>query len=127
MTTPVVYDAGALIAAERGSRAMWAFHRRLLERDVQPAVPAVALAQAWRGPRQVQLARLLRSCALIPFTERDARIAGVALARSGTDDVVDAGVVVAAGRNGAILTSDPGDLRTIADAMGSQAKLRLVS
>lgn len=126
MTTPVVYDAGALIAAERGSRAMWALHRRLLERDVQPAVPAVALAQAWRGPRKVQLARLLRSCVVMPFTERDARIAGVALARSETNDVVDAGVALAAGLLGTIVTSDPGDLNAVARATGSRAKIHVV-
>jgi hypothetical protein len=126
MTTPVVYDAGALIAAERGSRSMWALHRRLLERGVQPSVPAVALAQAWRGARQHQLARLLRSCVVEPFAEREARIAGAALASSGTSDVVDAGVVVAAGRRGTIVTSDPADLRAVADALGAHLQLHAI-
>jgi hypothetical protein len=38
----VTYDAGALIAAERGSISMWLLHRRLLEREVRPTLSTTA-------------------------------------------------------------------------------------
>ena len=61
--TGVTYDSGALIAAERSERRMWARHRALLLRRVVPTVPAPVIAQCWRGtPRQAQLARLLTGC-----------------------------------------------------------------
>jgi hypothetical protein len=123
----VTYDTGALIAAERGSRELWALHRRALERGILPTVPAVALAQAWRGGRQAQLGRLLRGCRIAAFGDRDARAAGAALAKSGTQDVVDAGVVVGAGvRGDAIVTSDPHDLAVVAAAIGIAPPLHVI-
>jgi hypothetical protein len=32
----ITYDAGALVAAERNRRSVWALHRRALERGIQP-------------------------------------------------------------------------------------------
>ena len=55
--TNLVYDTGALIAAERGERRMWALHAEALHRGVLPSVPAGVLAQAWRGGPQPQLSR----------------------------------------------------------------------
>jgi hypothetical protein len=45
----VTYDAGALVAADRGERRQWARHRALLARRDVPVVPAPVLAQCWRG------------------------------------------------------------------------------
>lgn len=45
----VTYDTGALLAAERNDRRMWALHAAFLTADVSPTVPAPVLAQAWRG------------------------------------------------------------------------------
>ncbi|MGI9016110.1 MAG: hypothetical protein ACR2HR_03230, partial [Euzebya sp.] len=42
----IVYDTGALIAAERGDRTMWALHDGVLRRHLSPLVPAGVLAQA---------------------------------------------------------------------------------
>jgi hypothetical protein len=127
MSGGVTYDAGALIAAERGARELWALHRRLLERGIRPTVPTVALAQTWRGGPQRHLARLLRGCRVASFAERDARAAGEALGRSRTSDVVDAGVVIAAVvREDAIVTSDPRDLKVVADAIGARPRLHVV-
>ena len=50
----VTYDSGALIAADRGERRMWARHRALLLRGMVPTVPAPVLAQSWRGPDEVE-------------------------------------------------------------------------
>jgi predicted nucleic acid-binding protein len=123
----VTYDSGALIAAERGSREMWALHRRLLERRLLPTVSTVVLGQAWRGSRQVQLSRLLRGCRVEPFSEPQARSAGEALAASNGSDLVDAAVAVTALACGdLVVTSDPDDLSHIASALGRRLELRVV-
>jgi hypothetical protein len=123
----ITYDAGALIAAERGSRAMWMLHREMLARGVYPTLPTVVLGQAWRGGPQVRLSRLVRGCRVEPFAESQARSAGTALAASGATDLVDAAVVVTAlARGDAIVTSDPDDLRRIASALGRTVALHVV-
>jgi len=58
--TAVVYDTGALLAAERRDFRLWALHDEALKRDVVPIVPVVVLAQAWRGGPRASLSRLLR-------------------------------------------------------------------
>lgn len=114
----VVYDAGALLAAERGDERMRALHRRFLLHGSSPCVPAPVLSQAWRGGhRQVGLARVLKGCAVLPTDEGTARRAGELLGQSGTSDAVDAIVVVTALHLGAaVVTSDPKDLQQLGDA-----------
>lgn len=122
--TSVVYDAGALVAADRNDRALWAQHRVLLERGALPVVPAPVLAQVSRTSRQVQLRRLLRGCEVAPLDERDAHATGMLLAVSATSDVVDAFVVIAAlARGAAIVTSDRKDLGRLLDAAGADLDL----
>ena len=114
----VTYDAGALLAAERGSRQMLAQHRRALESGVVPVVPATALAQAWRGGPQPRLSRLLAGCQVEELNEQRARSAGAALALAKTSDVVDASVAVgAAARGDVVITSDAADIQHIASAI----------
>lgn len=114
-----LYDTGALIAAERGERAVWALHRRILEQGLRPTVPVTVLAQAWRGGPQAQLSRLLAGCAVHEFTQEHARLVGKVLRDTSTTDIVDASVVVIArSRAEEVITSDPNDLDPIADALG---------
>ena len=81
----VTYDSGALIAAERGERRMWARHRALLLRRVVPVVPAPVVAQSWRGaPRQAQLARLLAGCEVESLDDARARATGILSVPPGT-------------------------------------------
>ncbi|HEX6424644.1 MAG TPA: hypothetical protein VFZ79_14275 [Acidimicrobiales bacterium] len=115
----MTYDAGALVAAERNDRIIWALHRRSLDRGLRPTVPAGALGQGWRGGPQAQLARLLKGCRVEVLDEARSRAAGAACARSGTRDVIDASVVVgAAARGDLVATSDRADLEQIATALG---------
>lgn len=115
----LVYDTGALLAAERHDPRTWERHAASLGRGVPPVVPVVVLAQAWRGGPQPNLSRLLRGCDVLPDTEQLGRAAGVACARAGTGDVVDALVVtVALGLDAPVVTSDPDDLRRLAAALG---------
>lgn len=114
-----LYDTGALIAAERGDRLLWAAHRRILERGIRPTVPSTVLAQAWRGGPQAQLSRLLAGCDVRQFTEDHARTVGRVLSDTGSSDIVDGSVVVMAQRRAEeVLTSDLDDLGPIATALG---------
>jgi predicted nucleic acid-binding protein len=115
----VVYDTGALVAAERRDPDFLALHDELTAARIRPVVPVVVLAQAWRGGPQHQISRVLKGCDIVPDDERTGRAAGVACAASGTTDVVDAIVVTTAVRYQApVVTSDSGDITRIADALG---------
>ena len=111
-------DAGALIALERGDRAMALLVKRAREAKATLALPAGALGQAWRdGSRQVVLARLVSSSdavELVPLDARTARAAGQLCGVTRTSDVIDASVVLCARARGhAIATSDADDLRRL--------------
>jgi predicted nucleic acid-binding protein len=117
----IVYDTGALLAAERGNPDFLALHDEVTRARIRPVVPVVVLAQAWRGGPQHQISRVLKGCDVLPDDQRAGRAAGVACAASGTADVVDAIVIVTAVQNQApVVTSDSGDLARIADAIGVQ-------
>ncbi len=124
----VTYDTGALVAAERDDRRMWALHAGYLAEEVIPTVPAPVLAQAWRGgPRQASLSRLLRMCDTEPMSEELARNAGALAGRSDHDDIVDVSVVEGAARRGdAVVTSDVTHIRKIAEAAGTRLRIEPV-
>jgi len=48
----ITYDAGALIAADRAERRIWARHRALLALREVPTVPAPVVAQSWTDFRR---------------------------------------------------------------------------
>ena len=123
----VTYDTGALVAAERNNRQMWALHAGYLAEEVIPTVPAPVLAEAWRGgSRQASLSRLLRMCHTEPMSEELASHVGVLAGKSGHDDIVDVSVVEGAVRRGdAVVTSNMTHIRMVADATG--ARLRIES
>jgi predicted nucleic acid-binding protein len=123
----VVYDTGALVAAERRDPDFLALHDELTSARIRPVVPVVVLAQAWRGGPQHQISRVLRGCDIVPGDERTGRAAGVACGASGTADVVDAIVVTTAVRYQApVVTSDSGDIARIADALGLKIRLYVI-
>ena len=120
----IVYGTGALLAAERRNPDFLALHDELTATRIRPIVPVVVLAQAWRGGPQHQISRVLKACDIVPDDERIGRAAGMACAACGTADVVDAIVVATAVRYQApVVTSDPGDLTHIADAIGVKIRL----
>jgi predicted nucleic acid-binding protein len=120
------YDTGALLAAERNDRRMWAIHAELLAEEVIPVIPAPVLAEAWRGgSRQASLSRLLALCEVEPMTEEQARHIGVLVGRAGQGDVIDVTVVEGAARRGdVVVTSDVNHIQKIAEA--ARARLRIV-
>ncbi len=123
----VTYDTGALVAAERNNRQMWALHAGYLAEEVIPTVPTPVLAEAWRGgTRQASLSRLLRMCDTEPMSEDLAKNVGVLAGKSGHDDIVDVFVVEGAVRRGdAVVTSNVTHIRMVANAAG--ARLRIES
>ena len=121
VTSAITFDAGALIAIERRSRRMQALLEEIDRRDWQVAVPAGAVAQAWRGgPRQARIAALLSDerTQVVALDDPFARAVGLLCGRSGHADVVDVSVALCARqRNLHVVTSDPEDLRAIDDAL----------
>jgi hypothetical protein len=121
----VTYDTGALIAADRGERRMWARHRALLVRREVPVVPAPVVAQSWRGTsRQALLARMLTGCDIEALDDRQARSVGTLAAQAVTTDIVDACVVEGALRRGdLVISTDEGDLQSIAAATSHRLEI----
>ncbi|GAA2642486.1 PIN domain-containing protein [Nonomuraea recticatena] len=126
---PIVYDAGALIAAEANDSEMWDLHRQALKEGRDLILPVPVLAQVWRGSaRQASLARLLFGCDIVDMTEAMGREAGKLCGKAGSSDVVDATVVMTAIRwNAAIVTSDPGDLHALLDAAKPAVRPSLIA
>jgi hypothetical protein len=123
----VTYDTGALIAAERNDRRMWALHAAFLAAEVSPTVPAPVLAEGWRGSsRQANMARLLAMCDVEHMTEDQAKTVGVLAGRAAHDDVVDVTVVEGAvRRHDGVVTSNREHIERVAQA--ARVKLRIES
>jgi hypothetical protein len=120
----IVYDAGALLAAELRNPDFLALHDEVTAARIRPIVPVVVLAQAWRGGPQHQMSRVLKACDILPDDAATGRAAGVACAASGTADVVNAIVIATAVRHqAAVVTSDPGDLTRLANSIGVKIRL----
>src|SRR5205823_592012 len=113
----MTFDAGGLIALDKGDRQILALLARAAERGLRVTIPATALAQAMRSPvRQVRLARLIRQAStdLAVLDGLDATATGLLLASSHTNDIVDAHVVICAKRaSQVVVTSDSEDIRRL--------------
>ena len=121
----ITYDTGALIAADRAERRIWARHRALLVLREVPTVPAPVLAQSWRGgSRQALLAGLLAGCDVEALDDSQARSVGSLAARAATTDIVDVCVVEGAiRRHDLVVSSDPDDLQAIAAAVNRRLEI----
>ncbi|HEY2630925.1 MAG TPA: hypothetical protein VGI26_00935 [Solirubrobacteraceae bacterium] len=123
----LVFDSGALIALERGDRAVAVLLATAVQNGAEAVTSTACVAQVWRNPaRQTRLAR-----ALAGFVEHDldrarARECGVLLARGETSDVVDASVSLLANDGDTVLTSDPKDIRRLLDMTGTRARVHTV-
>lgn len=123
----IVYDTGALLAAERRNPDFLALHDELTAAHIRPIVPVVVLAQAWRGGPQHPISRVLKGCDILADDQRTGRAAGIACGASGTADVVDAIVVATAVQHqAAVVTSDPDDLTHLANSLGVKLRLFIV-
>ena len=122
----LTYDSGALIAAERDERRMWALHKRALDRGVRPVVPAGVLTEVYRSARQASLSRLLAGCRVEPLEEVAAKAAGAMLGKCAiSPGAVDASVAEGALRRGdAVVSGNDDHLRALAD--GINRKLDII-
>jgi len=116
----LVYGVGALRAAARGDRMVWAVHRAALAHGIVPVVPVAAIAEAYRTEaRGDRLEELLSGAEVEELDDEGARRAGELAARADTADL--AAVItaqVAARRNCAVVASRQAALRTAAGLMG---------
>lgn len=115
----LVLDAGALIAAERGDRAVRATLDLSIVEELPLLTHAGIVGQVWRSPaRQVRLSRILGAVAVWPIDQPLARSAGLLLAATGLSDVLGAALVAMTRAGDRILTSDPDDISRLAEAAG---------
>jgi len=109
----VVFDAGALIALERGAASVRGYVLLADRGLVALSTSSAVIAQVWRGgPRQTRLARLLSSDLLteLALGPDAARRIGMATGPA-SRDVVDGHVaMLALELNAIVLTSDPADI-----------------
>jgi ribosomal protein S8E len=94
--------------------------KEVIRRGGRICVPVGTIAQAWRSPRQVRLAQLLKSTdiEIAIMTPNVARDVGLLCERSGHNDVVDVHLAFCAMQRGyAVVTSDPVDLSRVDAAL----------
>ncbi|HEY3942390.1 MAG TPA: hypothetical protein VGL60_07890 [Acidimicrobiales bacterium] len=124
----LVYGVGALRAAARGERIVWALHRAALVNGIVPVVPASAIAEAFRTEaRGDRLDALLAGSEVDPLVGDEARRVGELAARADTTDLVAVEVAVTADRrNCAIVASRQTALRGAAGLLGHDLVLYAV-
>ena len=121
----LILDAGAFVAVERGDRDTAALVKRERLAERAPLTHGGVVAQVWRGGagRRAILARLLAGVDVQALDISLGKRAGMLLGRSGGADAIDAAIVCLAGDGDEILTSDPNDLRALAEAAGLHVEL----
>jgi hypothetical protein len=120
----LILDAGAFIAFERGDRMLAALLKRELLARRRPRSHGGVVGQIWRaGARQARTARLLQAVEVVPLDLDLGRRAGLLLGRTKRADVVDSALVLLATDGDWIVTSDPGDVRSLAEGAGLHVEL----
>jgi hypothetical protein len=123
----LVFDAGGLIALDRGDRAVGALLAAMAQDGVEAVTSSACVAQAWRDPaRQAMLVRALAGFLERPLDSAWARRCGLLLASSRTNDVADAAVSLLVEDGDAILTSDPQDIGRLLQAADTEARILAV-
>jgi len=122
-----ILDAGALVAVDRRDRLFGAQLRVLQQQGTPVRVSSAVVGQVWRdGARQANLARVLAGVGVEALGRDDGRRIGELLAIAGSADVADAHVALMAAPADLVLTSDPGDIRTLLQARGVPARIQPV-
>ena len=121
----LVLDAGAFVAAERGTGDVAALVKNEFTSGRVPLTNGAVIAQIWRGGtgRQVKVALLLDNVEVVPVDDGLGKRAGMLLARTGAADAIDASVVCLAQDGDDILTSDPRDLLDLVQTAGVHVEL----
>jgi hypothetical protein len=116
----LILDSGALVAAERGDRAMWRRLKGALQAGEPPVSHGGVVAQVWRGGsgRQAPLARALAGVQVESLDDDLGRSAGLLLGTAGLRDAIDAALVCLARDDDVIVTDDVGDIARLVEASG---------
>jgi hypothetical protein len=123
----LVFDAGGLIALDRGSREIGAILAVATEAGIEAVTSSACVAQAWRDPaRQARLARALSGFLEHSLGPSAARDCGLLLAGAGTSDIADAAIARVVEDGDTVLTSDPKDIEHLLEAAGKHARVRQV-
>jgi hypothetical protein len=119
---------GALHAAARNDRMMWALHRAALSNGIVPVIPAVAVAEAYRTEaRGDRIAELLDGTEVEPFNSEAARRSGELAARCDTTELATIAVIeLADRRNCAVVAQRQAVLRNAAALLGHELVLYAV-
>jgi predicted nucleic acid-binding protein len=109
------FDAGALIALERGKLRMRRVFETALDSGAVITVPAVVLTEWWRGQRSASSARVFLTAFVIEESNRRVCMdAGEAIAAVRDATAIDAIVMASAARRGDVVyTSDIEDLQRL--------------
>jgi predicted nucleic acid-binding protein len=100
-----------LIAIERRKSGALALLRACRLSRARITIPAAVVAEWWRGTHEA----VLESATLEALSPSLAKQAGLLLAHTGKANVVDAIVIASAAQRGdLVITSDPSDLRELA-------------
>jgi hypothetical protein len=124
----LVYGVGALHAAARGDRMMWALHRAALSNGIVPLIPAVAVAEGFRTEaRSDRIVELLDGTEVEPFTSEAARRTGELAVRCDTSELAVMAVIeLADRRNCAVVAQRQAALRNAATQLGHELVLYAV-
>jgi hypothetical protein len=123
----LVFDAGGLIALDRGSREIGALLALAGEAGIEAVTSSACVAQAWRDPaRQARLARALAGFIEHSLGPSTSRSAGLLLASARTADIADAALALLVQDGDTVLTSDPRDIGHLLEAAGKTAHIRRV-
>ena len=116
MSEYVVYDAGALVAADKNQRMFLHQHDLYIKGGIVPLLPAPVLSQAWLpGSKHASMHRVVRTCSILSFTEKEAHEVARLCRKAKSTDVVDGFVALAAllRRNAPVITSDIDDIKAL--------------
>jgi hypothetical protein len=121
----LVLDTGALVALERRSRRVQVILTAAAQDGIIPLVPTQVIAQYWRGGdgHQAMVARFLSGCQVEQLDILRAKQAGRLLGKSCTSDETDAVVALMAHEWGAVVTSDPNDIKRLLRELHSTARV----
>jgi len=123
----LVFDAGALIALDRGDRTVGALVSAAARNGTDTVTSSACIAQVWCDPaRQARLARALAGFLELPLDPLSSRRCGRLLAEAGTSDIADAALALLVEDGDTVLTSDPVDIERLLDVRRTDARVRKV-
>ena len=127
----LILDAGGILALSQGDGDARAALERARREGYVVVIPTPVLAQVHRGGRdRARIDRVVNTVdALLPTSERVARVAGELQANAGTSDAVDAIVAAEAlvAAPALILTSDPADVARLLDGEPGAGRVRVIA